>query len=176
MNFVRKLNESKIEDLPQSEAIEFIDFLLGKQSSLEVTEKLAGQHMAIRIKPNGEVLMSPKTTNRFFKAMPVILRLFDDHPAVEQEITYEFEIVETKDKRPDYIHYLIDKTVFAEHTGQLTSEIAERLSTQTVVFMTREDLLKKDHGRKIKSQQVEWKPLKSILSSNKKNITLNFKN
>lgn len=39
-----------------------------------------------------------------------------------------------------------------------------------------EDLVKKDRGYRVKEEKISWKPLASIMSSNKRNISLNFKN
>jgi hypothetical protein len=38
-----------------------------------------------------------------------------------------------------------------------------------------EDLFYKDHGHRVKATSIDWKPLKSIMDSDKRNITLNFK-
>ena len=39
-----------------------------------------------------------------------------------------------------------------------------------------EDLLEKEHGREVKVKDIAWAPLNQILSSDKKNVTLAFKN
>lgn len=37
-----------------------------------------------------------------------------------------------------------------------------------------EDLVYKDRGQEIEASLIDWKPLTSIMNSNKSNITLNF--
>jgi hypothetical protein len=146
---LKESSTSRVRNLSQDELIALVDSLLGNDGSLVFTEKMAGTHMDVLVKPTGEALSRSKTGRAHGAphggqtSSPEILQAIEDsHPQPTEDINYLFEIIRSQN-RPDYIDYLIgDQTVAVEYSGKLTDSVKETLnnSQSEVKFLSKEDI------------------------------------
>jgi hypothetical protein len=132
-----KLEEAatpRIINLKQHDIISLIDLILGKDSILDVSEKLAGQNLSVKVE-NGKVYIKFKQMPKFVKGYKPYTTLFSGGSDGE----YTFEMIRP-DKRPDYVDYLTDNTILIDFSGNLTSDEAEKLSTDDYTFMTKDQI------------------------------------
>jgi len=138
----------RFENLTSEEAVAVVDAFLGRESSAQFTEKLAGQHITARVSPPNRVQYAIKSHggrfggSGYFPAMEQALESF--HPKVTAPVTYNFEVIRPS-RRPDYIDYPVKKLSAVEYTGQLTQDVARVLnsSQDRVSFLTK-DSIKRD--------------------------------
>jgi hypothetical protein len=134
----------RFRDLSPDAAADVVSAFLGKKSSTDFTEKLAGQHMTAT-RSSGRWNFSIKSgesgSGGFFP--DVEDALIDFHPKGKSPVTYRFEVVNKYD-RPDFIDYKLDRNTAIEFSGTMTSAVAEKLnsSQSTVKFLTKDDIRK----------------------------------
>ena len=132
-----KLEEAatpRIVNLKQHDIISLIDLILGKDSILDVSEKLAGQNLSVKVE-NGKVYIKFKQMPKFVKGHKPFTTIFSGGSDGE----YTFEMIKP-DRRPDYVDYLTDNTILIDFSGNLTSDEAEKLSTDDYTFMTKDQI------------------------------------
>jgi len=129
---------AQIQNLPVQEISNLVDLLLGEDSPLEVTEKLAGRHVKVSITADGDIMGLTKKKNEPFKLPKSIAEPLEPL-ATGEEREFSFEIL-VPHNRPDYVHYMIDKTVYADVSGNLTQAEAQSLSNMDYKFLTKKDL------------------------------------
>lgn len=142
----------RFRDLPPESAAVVVSTFLGRnEDGTEFTEKLAGQHFTVVVKPGGVVEYSIKTGSHgrgggYFPDLESALEKF--HPKVKKPIVYQFEVLK-KSKRPDYIDYPLQLDITAvEYSGTLTPAVADVLnrSQRSVEFRTKDSIKMKVSG------------------------------
>lgn len=135
----------RFENLTPEESIAVLDAFLGRDSSAQFTEKLAGQHITARVSPPRKVAYAIKSHGGRFGGSgyfpDVESALEQYHPTVSAPVVYNFEVIRTS-RRPDYIDYPVKKLTAIEYTGILTKETADLLnsSQKRVSFLTKDDI------------------------------------
>ena len=122
----------RIANLGNADIVALIDLILGKESVLDVSEKLAGQNLSVII-DRGNVYTKYKQQPDFIYAREPFKSIFARH---EGDGKYTFEMI-SPDDRPDYVNYLTDNTIFVDFSGRLTPEMAKSLSNDQYTFMTK---------------------------------------
>lgn len=125
----------RIANLGNADIIALIDLILGKESILDVSEKLAGQSVSI-IVDRGDVYTKYKRQPDFRPAHEPFKSIFARH---EGDGEYTFEMI-SPDDRPDYVNYLTNGTIFVDFSGRLTPENAKSLSNDQYTFMTKDQI------------------------------------
>lgn len=124
--------ESDLEDI-----IDFVEELLYDSKKIDITEKIAGQHLTVNIK-NGYVTVNTKdsllhgtgdkdaSSTQYGAGItrPLIQYLKAGNALPDQ--SWAFEIVHPT-KNHDYIKYDHTDTIFIEYTGTLTDQVANEL-------------------------------------------------
>lgn len=125
----------RIANLGNDDIIALIDLILGEESVLDVSEKLAGQNLSV-IVDRGDVYTKYKQQPDFRPAREPFKSIFAAH---DGDGEYTFEMI-SPDDRPDYVNYLTDNTIFVDFSGRLTDEMAKKLSNDSVTFMTKKQI------------------------------------
>jgi hypothetical protein len=125
----------RIANLGNSDIIALIDLILGEESVLGASEKLAGQNLSIKIE-NGQVYTKYKNQPEYREAYEPFKSIFAAH---DGDGEYVFEMI-SPDNRPDYVNYLTDNTIFVDFSGRLTDEMAKKLSNESNTFMTKKQI------------------------------------
>ena len=126
---------ARIANLGNEDIIALIDLILGEESVLDASEKLAGQNLSVII-DRGQVYTKYKTQPDFIGAREPFKSIFAAH---DGDGEYTFEMISPED-RPDYVNYLTDSTIFVDFTGRLTDEVAKKLSNDQYTFMTKKQI------------------------------------
>jgi len=122
----------RIANLGNTDIVALIDLILGEESVLDVSEKLAGQNLSVKIE-DGQVYTKYKNEPEFREAREPFKTIFAAH---DGDGEYVFEMI-SPDNRPDYVNYLTDNTIFVDFSGRLTDEMAKSLSNDQFTFMTK---------------------------------------
>ena len=122
----------RIENLGNADIIALIDLILGEESILDASEKLAGQNLSVEVK-DGQTYTKYKNEPEFREAREPFKTIFAAH---DGDGEYVFEMI-SPDNRPDYVNYLTDSTIFVDFSGRLTDEMAKSLSNDQFTFMTK---------------------------------------
>jgi DNA-directed RNA polymerase subunit F len=125
----------RIANLGNDDIIALIDLILGKESVLDVSEKLAGQNLSVKVE-NGQVYTKYKNQPEYREAYEPFKSIFAAH---DGDGEYVFEMI-SPDDRPDYVNYLTDNTIFVDFSGRLTDEMAKKLSNESNTFMTKKQI------------------------------------
>ena len=125
----------RIANLGNDDIIALIDLILGQESVLDVSEKLAGQNLSVKVE-NGQVYTKYKNQPEYREAYEPFKSIFAAH---DGDGEYVFEMI-TPDNRPDYVNYLTDNTIFVDFSGRLTDEMAKKLSNESNTFMTKKQI------------------------------------
>jgi hypothetical protein len=125
----------RIANLGNADIVALINLILGEESILDVSEKLAGQNLSVII-DGGDVYTKYKQEPDFRQAREPFKSIFAGH---DGDGEYTFEMV-SSDDRPDYVNYLTDNTVFVDFSGRLTPEMAKSLSNDQYTFMTKDQI------------------------------------
>lgn len=121
-----ELNPLKWSELQPSEIVEFIEEILYSKNAIDITEKIAGQHLTVNIK-NGFVTVSDKanidndavsaTKTKFGKPITTAIIEYVKNNRVS-DVTWRFELVHPKHNH-DYIKYKNTEIIAIEYTGRL---------------------------------------------------------
>ena len=125
----------RIANLGNDDIIALIDLILGQESVLDVSEKLAGQNLSVKVE-NGQVYTKYKNQPEYREAYEPFKSIFAAH---DGDGEYVFEMI-SPDNRPDYVNYLTDNTIFVDFSGRLTDEMAKKLSNESNTFMTKKQV------------------------------------
>ena len=125
----------RIANLGNDDIIALIDLILGQESVLDVSEKLAGQNLSVKVE-NGQVYTKYKNQPEYREAYEPFKSIFAAH---DGDGEYVFEMI-SPDNRPDYVNYLTDNTIFVDFSGRLTDEMAKKLSNESTTFMTKKQI------------------------------------
>ena len=124
----------RIANLGNEDITALIDLILGKDSILDVSEKLAGQNLSVKVE-NGEVFTKYKQQPDFIPAREPFASIFSG----ASDGSYVFEMISTED-RPDYVNYLTDNTILIDFSGNLTPDEASKLSTDDYTLMSKDQI------------------------------------
>ncbi len=122
----------RIENLGNADIVALIDLILGEESVLDASEKLAGQNLSVKIE-DGQTYTKYKNQPEYREAYEPFKTIFAAH---DGDGEYVFEMI-SSDNRPDYVNYLTDSTIFVDFSGRLTDEMAKSLSNDQFTFMTK---------------------------------------
>ena len=125
----------RIANLGNDDIIALIDLILGQESVLDVSEKLAGQNLSVKVE-NGQVYTKYKNQPEYREAYEPFRSIFAAH---DGDGEYVFEMI-SPDNRLDYVNYLTNNTIFVDFSGRLTDEMAKKLSNDSVTFMTKKQI------------------------------------
>ena len=125
----------RIANLGNDDIIALIDLILGQESVLDVSEKLAGQNLSVKVE-NGQVYTKYKNQPEYREAYEPFKSIFAAHNGDGE---YVFEMI-SPGNRPDYVNYLTNNTIFVDFSGRLTDEMAKKLSNDSVTFMTKKQI------------------------------------
>ena len=125
----------RIANLGNDDIIALIDLILGKESVLDVSEKLAGQNLSVKVE-NGQVYTKYKNQPEYREAYEPLKSIFAAH---DGDGEYVFEMI-SAENRPDYVNYLTNNTIFVDFSGRLTDEMAKKLSNESNTFMTKKQI------------------------------------
>ena len=125
----------RIANLGNDDIIALINLILGQESVLDVSEKLAGQNLSVKVE-NGQVYTKYKNQPEYREAYEPFKSIFAAH---DGDGEYVFEMI-SPDNRPDYVNYLTDNTIFVDFSGRLTDEMAKKLSNESNTFMTKKQI------------------------------------
>tara|TARA_Y100000592_G_scaffold30536_2_gene48589 strand:+ start:1897 stop:3960 length:2064 start_codon:yes stop_codon:yes gene_type:complete len=125
----------RIANLGNDDIIALIDLILSEESVLEVSEKIAGQNLSVKVE-NGQVYTKYKNQPEYREAYEPFKSIFAAH---DGDGEYVFEMI-SPDNRPDYVNYLTDSTIFVDFSGRLTDEMAKKLSNESNTFMTKKQI------------------------------------
>lgn len=173
-----RFKESNLEDI-----IDFVDELLYNSKNIDITEKIAGQHLTVNIK-NGFVTVNNKDsllyntgdkdarkTRYGSEITRPLIKYLQSNKLPDQ--TWAFEIVNPKHNH-DYIKYNNQDTIFVEYTGTLTDTIANEIRKNTTVrLLTKSDIkININKNNAFNSFKNEWEntlknKYKSLNSNNK---------
>lgn len=151
-----------------------VDAFLGVEGGVDFTEKLAGQHLSVVVRPGGSVEYIGKggvreTGGGLFPVVNGALRKY--HPPVEDEVAYEFEVLK-KGVRPDFVDYPLEKDyTVVDLSGKMSTSVAGSInSAQGKVLFVPRDSIKKSVGGVVKDPGVreELQAYRDRLSSGKK--------
>jgi hypothetical protein len=140
-----RFKDSDLEDI-----IVFVDELLYSTSKIDITEKIAGQHLTVNIKNNfitvntkdsilhGTGDRNARQTRYGSELTRPLMQYLQSNPLPDQ--TWAFEIVNPKFNH-DYIKYDHQDIIFIEYTGKLSNAVAADLRNMThVKLLTRSDI------------------------------------
>ena len=122
----------RIANLGNADIVALIDLILGEESILDASEKLAGQNLSVKIE-DGQIYTKYKNQPEYREAYEPFKSIFAAH---DGDGEYVFEMI-SPDNRPDYVNYLTDSTIFVDFSGRLTDEMAKSLSNDQNTFMTK---------------------------------------
>ena len=122
----------RIENLGNADIVALINLILGEESVLDASEKLAGQNLSVKIE-DGQTYTKYKNQPEYREAYEPFKTIFAAH---DGDGEYVFEMI-SSDNRPDYVNYLTDSTIFVDFSGRLTDEMAKSLSNDQFTFMTK---------------------------------------
>lgn len=149
------INESSIsplrfKDSNLSDILDFIDELLYNTKGIDITEKIAGQHLTINIKNNFVTVntkdsllyntgdKNAKHTKYGSELTKVLIKYLESNKLPDQ--TWNFEIVNPKFNH-DYINYSNKDIIFIEYSGNLTDNIANDLRKYlSIRLLTKSDI------------------------------------
>lgn len=140
-----RFRESNLNDI-----LDFIEQLLYNSKNIDITEKIAGQHLTLNIK-NGFVSVNNKDSllnntgdknankTRFGSELTKGLIAYLQKTKLPDQ-TWAFEIVNPKFNH-DYINYKNSDIIFIEYTGNLTDAVAKELRKLiSVRLLTKNDI------------------------------------
>jgi hypothetical protein len=157
-----RFKESDLDDI-----IDFVEELLYNSKNIDITEKVAGQHLTVNIK-NGFVTVNTKdsllhgTGDRNAKQTRYgseltrpLIQYLQSNTLPDQ--TWAFEIVNPKFNH-DYIKYDHQDTIFIEYTGKLTDQVAAELrKSVSIRLLTKSDIkVNITQNAELKAFKQEW--------------------
>lgn len=157
-----RFKESDVTDI-----LDFVDELLYNSKNIDITEKIAGQHLTVNIK-NGFVTVNNKDSllhntgdknakhTRFGSEITrSLMKYMQKNPLADQ--TWAFEIVNPKFNH-DYINYKNTDIIFIEYTGNLTDQIANALRPFLQIrLLTKNDIkINIDKNAAFDAFKAEW--------------------
>ena len=157
-----RFKESDISDI-----LDFVDELLYSTKNIDITEKIAGQHLTVNIK-NGFVTVNNKDsllnntgdknarhTKYGSELTRTLMKYMQTNKLPDQ--TWAFEIVNPQFNH-DYINYKNTDIIFIEYTGNLTDQIANDLRKYlTIRLLTKNDIkINIDKNQYFDAFKKEW--------------------
>jgi hypothetical protein len=140
-----RFKESNLSDI-----IDFVDELLYNSKNIDITEKIAGQHITVNIKNNFVTVNTKdsllhdtgskdaRKTTYGKELTRGLIQYLQNNKLPDQ--TWSFEIVNPKFNH-DYIKYKNTDIIFIEYTGTLTDNVADQLRKYiNVRLLTKSDI------------------------------------
>lgn len=157
-----RFKESDISDI-----LDFIDELLYNSKNIDITEKIAGQHLTVNIKNNFVTVnnkdsllyntgdKNARHTKYGSELTRSLMKYLQSNPLPDQ--TWAFEIVNPQFNH-DYINYKNTDIIFIEYTGNLTDKIANALRPHlNIRLLTKTDIkINIDKNSAFDTFKKEW--------------------
>lgn len=157
-----RFRESDITDI-----LDFVDQLLYDSKNIDITEKIAGQHLTINIKNNFVTVnnkdsllqntgdKNARHTKYGSELTRDLMKYLQTNPLPDQ--TWAFEIVNPQFNH-DYINYKNTDIIFIEYTGNLTDKVANDLRKLiSVRLLTKNDIkINIDKNSAFTAFKTEW--------------------
>jgi hypothetical protein len=141
----------RFENLLPQEQADVVGAFLCDSSPVAFSEKLAGQHFTVVVKPGGEIEYSVKSSARAGtkNVFPEVESALEEHhPPVDKNVVYQLEVIKSKG-RPDFVAYSLKTSIaVVEFSGAMTQSVAAILNDGqgSVTFYTKESIEKKLEG------------------------------
>lgn len=146
------INPTRFRNASPKDIVDFVDQLIYNTGSIDITEKIAGQHLTVNIK-NGFVTVNTKDQllddqsgrdARYSRWGSDITKPLIDYLQTTKlpDQTWGFEILNPRTNH-DYIQYQNVDKIYIEYTGSLTEEVAEELRKRLykgVKLLTKKDI------------------------------------
>lgn len=146
------INPTRFRNANPKDIVDFVDQIIYNTGSIDITEKIAGQHLTVNIK-NGFVTVNTKDQllddqggrdARHSRWGADITRPLIDYLQTTKlpDQTWGFEILNPRTNH-DYIQYKNVDKIYIEYTGTLTEEVAEELRKRLyegVKLLTKKDI------------------------------------
>ena len=146
------INPTRFRNANPKDIVDFVDQIIYNTGSIDITEKIAGQHLTVNIK-NGFVTVNTKDQllddqggrdARHSRWGSDITRPLIDILQTTKlpDQTWGFEILNPRTNH-DYIQYKNVDKIYIEYTGTLTEEVAEELRKRLydgVKLLTKKDI------------------------------------
>lgn len=157
----------RFKESDPSDIIDFVDQLLYDSKNIDITEKIAGQHLTVNIKNNfvtvnnkdsllqGTGDKNAKQTRYGSELTRVLIKYLQNNPLPDQ--TWAFEIVNPQFNH-DFIKYKNTDIVFIEYTGNLSDQVANDLRKYLQVrLLTKNDIkVNIDKNKYFNDFKNEW--------------------
>jgi hypothetical protein len=146
------VSPTRFRNASVQDIVDFVDQLLYNSKNIDITEKIAGQHLTVTIKNNfvtvntkDQILAGDSGRNASHSrwgsdiTRPLI-EYMNTNTLPDQ--TWGFEILNPRSNH-DYIQYKNVEKIYIEYTGNLTEEIAEQLRKSLpigVKLLTKKDI------------------------------------
>ena len=158
----QRFRKAEIADI-----IDFVEELLYKKNNIDITEKVAGQHLSVFIKDNkaytstkDAILQNKEPKNAKYSSYGSeltsgIIKFLQKNKIPDQ--TWRFEIIHPKHNH-DYIKYKNLHTIFVEYTGSLTENVANEIRKNiSVKLLTKNDIkVNLSDNPKFEAFKKEW--------------------
>ena len=146
------VSPTRFRNASVQDIVDFVDQLLYNSKNIDITEKIAGQHLTVTIKNNfvtvntkDQILAGDSGRNashsRWGSDITIPLIEYMNTNTLPDQ-TWGFEILNPRSNH-DYIQYKNVEKIYIEYTGNLTEEIAEQLRKSLpmgVKLLTKKDI------------------------------------
>lgn len=157
----------RFKESDPSDIIDFIEQLLYDTKNIDITEKIAGQHLTVNIKNNfvtvnnkdsllhGTGDKNAKQTRYGSELTRTLIKYLQTNPLPDQ--TWAFEIINPKFNH-DFINYKNTDIVFIEYTGNLSDQVANDLRKYLQIrLLTKNDIkVNIDKNKYFNDFKNEW--------------------
>lgn len=161
------ISPQRFRDADISDIVDFVEELLYKKNSIDITEKVAGQHISIFIKDNNAytstkdaILQNKEPKDARYSGYGAeltsgIIKVLKEESLPDQ--TWRFEIIHPRHNH-DYIKYKNPDTIYVEYTGKLNEDVANKIRKYISVKLLTKNDIKIDlaENEKFKEFKKEW--------------------
>lgn len=150
INESNNISPLRFKESDPSDIIDFVEQLLYNSKNIDITEKIAGQHLTVTIKNNfvtvnnkdsllhGTGDKNAKHTKYGSELTKTLMKYLQVNPLPDQ--TWAFEIINPQFNH-DFIKYKNIDVVFIEYTGNLTDTVANDLRQHLQIrLLTKNDI------------------------------------
>jgi hypothetical protein len=150
-----------------SDIIDFVEELLYKKNNIDITEKMAGQHLTVTIKDNlaytstkDSLLQNKEPKNAIYSKYGSSLTSgiieFLKETKIPNQI-WRFEILHPSHNH-DYIKYKNTEQIYVEYSGNLSEDVAKEIRKHTTVkILTKNDIkINLNQSKKFQEFKKEW--------------------
>lgn len=146
------VSPSRFRNASVTDIVDFVDQLLYDSKNIDITEKIAGQHLTVNIKDNfvtvntkdqilrGESGRNASRSSWGSDITRPLMTLMDTQKLPDQ--TWGFEVLNPRSNH-DYIQYKNVDKIYIEYTGNLSEELAQeirKILSPGIQLLTKKDI------------------------------------